>query len=68
MAGSDKPVKMIPKYKEGETVYAKVRPDRRLTVKWYVNNVYYCIVQADPLKKELVYFERELMSRTDITS
>jgi hypothetical protein len=48
------------RYKEGETVYAKVNPGLELIVRRYVDNIYYCKVQNDPERKDLVYFEREL--------
>lgn len=50
------------KYKEGEEVYAKVNPSRKLIVRRYVDRIYYCKIKKDPTLKEVVYFERELMS------
>ena len=50
------------KYKEGEEVYAKVNPSLKLIVRRYVDRIYYCKIKKDPTLKELVYFERELMS------
>ncbi len=50
------------KYKEGEEVYAKVNPSLKLIIRSYVDRIYYCKIKEDPLQKELVYFEREIMS------
>lgn len=49
------------KYKEGETVYANEEPALKLKVRRYVDQIYYCTVTEDPSRKDLVYFERELM-------
>ncbi len=48
------------KYKEGETVYAKVNPECKLIVRRYVKRIYYCTIRDNPEEKELVFFEREL--------
>jgi hypothetical protein len=48
------------KYKEGEEVY--------LIVRRYVDRIYYCKIKKDLKLKELVYFERELMSDSDSVS
>lgn len=50
------------KYLEGEEVYAKTNPSQKLIIRRYVDRIYYCIIKQDPTRKELVYFERELMS------
>ena len=50
------------KYKEGEEVYAKVNPSLKLIIRRYVDRIYYCKIKEDPTRKELVYFEREIMS------
>ncbi len=49
------------KYKEGQVVYAKENPLLKLIIRRYVDRIYYCKVQDDPDRKELVYFERELV-------
>ena len=49
------------KYKEGQVVYAKVAPSLKLVIRRYVDRIYYCKIQDDSDRKELVYFERELM-------
>jgi hypothetical protein len=50
------------KYKEGEEVYAKINPSRKLIIRRYVDRIYYCKIKEDPTLKELVYFEREILS------
>ena len=49
------------KYKEGDTVCAKEAPTKKLMVRRYVDQIYYCKVLEDASAKELVYFERELI-------
>ena len=48
-------------YNPGDTVYAKVAPTQKLIIRRYVDRIYYCKIQEDPERKELVYFERELV-------
>jgi len=48
------------KYKEGENVYAIAEPGLKLSIRRYVDKIYYCRVTEDPSRNELVYFEREL--------
>jgi len=50
------------KFKEGEVVYDKMRPDQKLVVKRFVSNVYYCAIPDEANRKDLVFFERELIS------
>jgi hypothetical protein len=50
------------KYKEGEEVYAKENPSLKLIIRRYVDRIYYCKIKRDSTLKELVYFERQLMS------
>jgi hypothetical protein len=54
------------KFKEGEEVYERVRPDQKLIISRYYNGVYYCRVDENLRRKELIYYERELMSRKTI--
>ncbi|QGY46482.1 hypothetical protein GM418_23310 [Maribellus comscasis] len=49
------------KFKEGEIVYAKVNPGLKLIIRRYVDKIYYCKIQDEPDRKELVYFEREIL-------
>lgn len=53
---------MESKFKEGEVVYDRSRPSQKLIVRRFVSNVYYCKVTDNTTLKDLVYFERELMS------
>ncbi len=48
------------KFKEGETVFAIVKPEEKLIIRRYVDRIYYCQLKEHPEQKELVYFEREL--------
>ncbi len=50
------------KFKEGAVVCALVNPTLKLVIRRYVDRIYYCKIQEDPARKELVYFERELMN------
>jgi hypothetical protein len=50
------------KYKAGDHVYALAEPKTKLTVRRYVDKIYYCFLTDTPNLKELVYFERELGS------
>jgi hypothetical protein len=50
------------KYKNGEIVTERIRPSLKLIVNRYVNGIYYCLIQERESKRELVYFERELIS------
>lgn len=49
-------------FKGGEIVFAKSDPSLKLIVRRFVDRIYYCRIQIDPLQKERVYFERELTS------
>jgi len=49
------------KYKEGEIVYAIVKPTERLMIRRYIPRIYYCTPMDNPNLPEVVYFERELM-------
>lgn len=48
------------KFKEGDIVNERVRPSQRLIVSRLMNKIYYCRIQENPKRKELVFFEREL--------
>jgi hypothetical protein len=48
------------KYKAGDVVSERIRPNQRLKIKKFFNNLYYCIVLENPKRKELVYLERDL--------
>ncbi|PKV48054.1 hypothetical protein ATE84_0037 [Aquimarina sp. MAR_2010_214] len=49
------------KFKPGDTVYAKANPEVKLIVRLYYRRIYYCTFAEDPKKKEVVFFERELL-------
>lgn len=49
------------KFESGEIVRTKVNPDQNLTIRHYVDGIYYCTAQGDPAIEEGVYFERELI-------
>ena len=50
------------KFKIGDVVYERTNPYQKLIVNRYADRVYYCKIQSAPNRKELVYFERELMA------
>lgn len=54
------------KYKEGEVVFERIRPNQKLVVKRFTHNMYYCKVQENPNRKDLVYLERELTSISSV--
>ena len=58
-----KKVTMENKYKEGDVVYALENPSLKLTIRRYVDKIYYCTDQKDPGSKDRVYFERELTGK-----
>ncbi len=47
-------------YKNGEVVFDRMRPNQKLVISSYSNNIYCCIPQEESTQKQLVYFEREL--------
>jgi len=49
------------KYKKGDVVYERTHPTQKLVVGRYADRVYYCLAQENPTRRELVYFERELL-------
>ena len=50
------------KFKIGDVVHERTNPSQKLIVNRYVDRVYYCKIQSAPNRKELVYFERELIA------
>jgi hypothetical protein len=48
------------KYKAGDVVSDRIRPNQRLLIKRFLGNLYYCIIMENPKRKELVYLERDL--------
>ena len=49
------------KFKIGATIYAKVNAQQKLIISDYKDRIYYCSIDGEPNKKQLVYFERELI-------
>lgn len=49
------------KFKEGDVVYERTHPSQKLVIGRYADRVYYCKAMENPTRKELVYFERELL-------
>ena len=49
-------------YGEGTFITAKGDPSLRLKIKKYYQRIYYCEVVGDERRKQLAYFERELVS------
>jgi len=58
---------METKFNEGDTVFERTSPTKKLVVSSYRNGLYYCKAEENPLRKELVYFERELKSGTNLS-
>lgn len=56
------------RFEAGDTVYAKVNPDVRLVVRRYVDRIYYCRFPDEPDRKEVVFFQRELMGKDETES
>lgn len=51
------------KFKEGDEVYDRIRPSQKLIISRYFKGIYYCKVVENLRRKELIYLERELMTR-----
>ncbi|HYC87056.1 MAG TPA: hypothetical protein VEB86_17605 [Chryseosolibacter sp.] len=49
-------------YQEGTLISAKENPSLALKIIAYKQRIYYCSVVGDEARKQLVYFERELIS------
>jgi hypothetical protein len=52
------------RFKKGEVVYETIRPAQKLIITRFVGGLYYGKPQERTLQKELVFFERELMTDT----
>ena len=50
------------KFKIGEMVFERTFPAKKLIVSRFADKLYYCKAQENLKRKELVYFERELMA------
>jgi hypothetical protein len=51
------------KFKEGDEVYDRIRPGQKLIISRYFQGIYYCKIEENLRRKELIYLERELMIR-----
>lgn len=51
----------IGKYKTGEKIFAKANSEVPLTVRRYIDRIYYCKFQDDPQRSEMALFEREIV-------
>jgi hypothetical protein len=49
------------RYNAGDIVSAKENPNLKLVIRRYIDQIYYCKIQDNPEKEDLVYFERELV-------
>jgi hypothetical protein len=49
-------------FPEGTLITAKANPSLPLKIMKYNQRIYYCAVVGDESKKQLVYFERELIA------
>lgn len=56
---------METKFKAGEVVYERVRPSQKLIISNHVGLIYYCRDKQHPNRKHLVFFERELATKSD---
>lgn len=54
------------KYNAGDVVCAKENPLLKLVIRRYVDRIYYCKIQEDLERKELVYFEEELVENAPL--
>ena len=59
---------METKYKKGEVVSERIRPALKLVIRRFHDGIYYCEVQENRTRKELVYFERELMASPQLSN
>lgn len=50
------------KYPSGTFIYAKANPGVKMVIDAYKQRIYYCSVAGQPEKKQLAFFERELMT------
>jgi hypothetical protein len=57
----------VNKFSDGETVFERINPGQKLMVRRYVNKIYYCMVEDFPNRKDLVFFERELMASKTVS-
>ena len=51
------------KFKEGQEVYERTRPNQTLVISRFSKGIYYCKVGERKSAKELIYLERDLTTR-----
>lgn len=51
---------METKFKKGDVVSERIRPNQKLVIQRYWDSLYYCMLAEHPKHKELVYQERDL--------
>lgn len=51
------------KFKEGQEVYERIRPNQKLVISRFSKGIYYCKVEERKLAKELTYLERDLIGK-----
>jgi hypothetical protein len=49
------------KYKIGDVVNPIESPTLKLVIRRHTDKIYHCAIRAHPNRKELIYFERELV-------
>jgi hypothetical protein len=54
---------MVSRFKNGDIVFERIRPSQELIIRKCVGVLYYCEMQDHPKRKELVFFEKELISK-----
>lgn len=54
------------RYTVGDIVNAKENPFQNLVIRRFYKQIYYCTIQDFPDKKDLVYFERELIENKNL--
>jgi hypothetical protein len=52
---------MKDKYKIGDVVNPVASPTLKLMVRRHADKIYHCMIYAHPNRKELIYFEKELV-------
>lgn len=50
-------------FKIGDVIYAKINTKQKLIISDYKDRICYCKIDGQPDKKQLVYFERELLDK-----
>lgn len=48
-------------YKVGAIITARVNPGLKLVITKYYKGAYYCSVVGDPTRRNMIYFERDLV-------